>query len=188
MVNHWQQLAGAEGLPGRRKVGRAATVIQIAFPMDSFLTLQSSWLFSPALWALLSEMLQLYFQYCSGIASLSLDWAQIRKDSLSFYLAWASNLTNPVSLGGSNIPKSSLSLLPQPKSSNSHSPYLDRRASQMRWGKCWWHFIMCLSPGGLSVWDIPIVRRLAWDRWLRLWCQEDQLVLDWVHTCTFLAV
>lgn len=87
MVNHWQQLAGAEELPGRRKVGRAATVIQIAFPMDSFLTLPSSWLFSPALWALLPEMLQLYLQYCPGIASLSLDWAQIRKDSLSFYLA-----------------------------------------------------------------------------------------------------
>lgn len=149
MVNLWQQIqifGGAEGLPGRRKVERAANVIQIAFPTYDFLTIHkdsvlSSWLFSPALWALLSEMLESYFCYCPGIASLSLEWAHIRKDPLSFYLAWGSDLLNPASLGGSDIPKSSLGLLPQPKMSNSHSPYLNSGASWVRWGKGWWCFL-----------------------------------------------
>lgn len=129
--------------------GRRLRELQLLFRLPSpctiFLpytkTLQSLWLFSPTLWALLSEALQLYFWYCPGIASLSLDWAQIRKDSLSFYVAWGSDLMNPASLGGSNIPKSSLILLPQPQMNNSHSPYLNRRASWVRWGKGWWRFL-----------------------------------------------
>lgn len=104
-------------------------------------TLPSLWLFSPALRALLSEALQLYFWYSPGIANLSLDWAQIRKGLLSFYVAWDSDLVNPAILGGSNIPKSLLRLLPQPKMSNSHSPYLKRRASWVRWGEGWWRFL-----------------------------------------------
>ena len=74
-------------------------------------------------------------------ASLGLDGAQIRKDSLSWYLSELQISCKPASLGGSNTPESSLKLIPQPKMSYRSDPYLDRRAAQTRRGKCWWHFL-----------------------------------------------
>lgn len=47
MVNHWQQLAGAEELPGRRKVGRAALSFRLPSPYPAiFVALQPSTLSS----------------------------------------------------------------------------------------------------------------------------------------------